>query len=455
MLNTMRDKILKYDQPVPRYTSYPTAPHLKEHSEAANDYAEMLRDIPKTEDVSLYIHIPFCAKMCWYCGCNTKITKKYFPIENYLHDLYREIDIVSRTTKQKLTVTQIHFGGGSPGILSAWDFQKLMKKLHTNFNISPTAEIAIEIDPRGVTEARVAAYAKWGVNRISLGVQDFDSKVLKSINREQPFSISFHAVKLFREYGINNINIDLLYGLPHQTTETIKQTIRQALILKPDRISFFGYAHVPWMKKHMRLIEEKTLPQKELRFDLFETGRKQLKKSGFFQIGIDHFAKPDDTLAAAWTNKTLNRNFQGYTTDQSSVLIGLGASSISRFDSGYVQNFSDIPNYRKNLDNNSLPVQKTLTFSEDDKIISEIIKNIMCYMEVDLAAIIKKYALDKCYFQYAMNKLFPFIKDGFVEFDESRLKVAPHGKPLTRLIAASFDPHWESNHAINKHARAI
>lgn len=455
MIDDIRTKILNYDRLVPRYTSYPTAPHFKPVAEAWN-YADHLANLPARSNLSLYLHVPFCAKMCWYCGCHTKITERYAPVEDYAHLMLREIDMLGDVISRLHSIQNIHFGGGSPGMLRAVDFEKIMSRIGEKFTLDKDADIAIEIDPRGLTEGRVAGYAASGVNRISLGVQDFDDKVLQSVNREQPFELSETAVNLFRAHGITKFNFDLLYGLPHQTPEIMAETIEKALSLNPDRISLFGYAHVPWMKKHMRLIEEAALPDKSARYDLFETGASLLEEAGYVAIGIDHFAKPDDKMSIALKTGKLNRNFQGYTTENTDALIGIGASSIGKLPAGYVQNAVAMPHYRDAILAGKLPVQKFCPITAEDKLRGAVIERIMCDFNVDLGEICEKYNFPITTLDYKLSDLTEFINDGFVTLTNQRtITITPSARQLVRIIASIFDEYLERVSDTPRHAKAI
>ena len=453
---TLKEKILSYDQQVPRYTSYPTAPHLQP-CDTDQPYQEALKKLSSNETISLYLHTPFCPKLCYYCGCNTKITQRYAPVEDYAHILKREIEHISDFLRNahghNMTVSHIHFGGGSPSMLRARDFELLMQALNENFDILNTAEIAMEIDPRNISEGRVATYAKYGMNRVSLGSQDFNQTTLKAVNREQPFFTNYKTVELLNQYGITDINLDLMYGLPHQTPLTIKDTIQKALLLNPTRIAFFGYAHVPWAKKHMRLIDEATLPNGSERYDLFETGREVLIDNGFVQIGIDHFAKPSDPLCKAFENKSLRRNFQGYTTDSTTTLIGLGASSISQFEDFYFQNNVDRASYERAITAQNFPIQKIYKKTKGDKIRAKIIEEIMCYGSCDLS---RTDGL-KTLFLSEEKKLETLQSQGFIILnrDSFSFKINPEAHMMTRLIASLFDDYFAPNTNEKKHARAI
>ncbi|MCB9965820.1 MAG: oxygen-independent coproporphyrinogen III oxidase [Rhodospirillales bacterium] len=457
MTHLLRDKILSYDRPVPRYTSYPTAPHFQEIREAeAGIYSQWLRDLPPQARLSLYLHVPFCQKMCWYCGCHTKITQRYAPVEDYAHLMMREIDMLGDLVAKDAAVQHIHFGGGSPGLLHANDFTQIMQRLCTAFQVAPDAEIAIEIDPRGVTAERTEAYAAAGVNRISLGVQDFDQKVLEAVNRPQPFSLSYDAVRLFRQQGISRFNIDLLYGLPHQTPDNMRQTIDKALLLMPDRISLFGYAHVPWMKKHMRLIEESSLPDKRLRFDLFEAGASALEAAGYVSIGIDHFAKPDDPLALAAGQGALHRNFQGYTTDSADALLGIGASAIGKLPQGYIQNAVDLPQYRDRILDSRVSVRKFFPMSAEDHLRAAVIERLMCDFAVNLPELCEQYGMDRAFFVPELAVLAPFESEGFVRCSAAgRVELLQAPRQMARLVCAVFDAYLPAVQDTPRHARAI
>ena len=454
MTLSLRDQILSYDRPVPRYTSYPTAPNFQILHDPSTHYA-LLSGLTPGRDISLYLHVPFCHQMCWYCGCHTKVTKKYSPVAQYTALLREEITLLSRQLGPGHKIGHIHFGGGSPGMVSADDFTAIMDGLRDVFDLRQNAEIAIEIDPRGVDPARVEAYAGAGVNRVSLGVQDFNDKVMDSVNRHQPYELSRDAVALFRAAGINRINCDLIYGLPHQDEAGMLDTIKRLGHLSPDRVSLFGYAHVPWMKKHMRLIEEQALPGKALRYDLFETGARALQDLGYVAIGIDHFAKADDPLALAARQGRLLRNFQGYTDDVSAALVGIGASSISRFEQAYVQNAVSMTDYSAAIQAGRLPGAKICPMDRDDIIHAAVIERIMCDFTVDLNRVTDDYGLSPDYFDACLGQLQDFADQGFVGIDGGIVSIAPQARPLTRLVAAAFDQYLKPADDTPRHARAI
>lgn len=451
----IKQKILQLDARVPRYTSYPTAPHFCEIEQGKNEYESALESLPKEEPLSLYLHIPFCPRLCWYCGCNTKITQRYAPVEDYVHLLLREIDIAAEKLAQPKSVSTIHFGGGSPSYLRAVDFDLIMQRLRKHFILTEQTEIAIEVDPRNISEGRVAAYAKNGVNRISLGVQDFDGRVLASVNRPQPFHLSYEAVRLMRAYGIQNINLDLIYGLPHQTPESMKRTIALAMTLEPSRLALFGYAHVPWMKKHMRLIEEGALPDKDLRYDLFETASRELVGNGFDMVGIDHFARADDPLCIAAKTGMLRRNFQGYTTDRAEDLIGLGVSSIGKVGDMYVQNAPDMPGYKSAVLDGKLPVRKYCLVRREDKLRADIIERLMCDFKADMRQICMRHGFEISHFQGEIERLKSYKALGFLTMEDDIVRLKPEARLMARNICAVFDMYLPQNPDQPRHAQAI
>jgi oxygen-independent coproporphyrinogen-3 oxidase len=432
-----------FKQQVPRYTSYPTAPHFTEHL-SDDDHKAALKAVPDGQEISLYIHVPYCHQLCWYCGCNTKITRRYSPVEGFLESLNTEIDLIAEHIGAR-TISALHFGGGSPSILTSQSFEALMTKIGSAFTFAKNADIAIELDPRNTTEAKIAAYAAAGVNRASLGVQDFSKDVQVAINRYQPFHMVYNTIELLRTYGIRSINLDLLYGLPKQTNEHIAQNVNFAAMLGASRVSLFGYAHVPWFKKHMRLIDEADLPDTDARLEQFELAKSKLIGKGYQMIGLDHFALPDDDLCKAYQQRTLRRNFQGYTTDISNTLIGLGPSSISALPDLYYQNTPDIRQYRSILAEGRLPVQKSKTLSLDDKMRREVIEQLMCYFEVDLLDIAERYGFAPSIFERDIDKLTPFLADDTASLENGRLRLIAEERQLIRPLAACFDSYLVSS----------
>ena len=448
----LKEKILCRDQAVPRYTSYPAAPHFKDGFDKYT-YESWLKVLPENSAVSLYIHVPFCSQMCFYCGCHTKITQQYQPITAYVYLLKIEAERLSFLIPKSCRITHLHFGGGSPTILESDDFLAFMSELRGLFHFDPACEIAIEADPRQMTEQRIAAYATAGVNRMSLGVQDFHQPTMESINRAQPFALTQNAVHLLHQYGIKRINFDLMYGLPFQTEETIRNTMQQALALQPDRVSFFGYAHVPWMKKHMQLMPA-NLPDQNVRYDLALAGAKVLEEAGYQAIGIDHFVHPGDTMNESLRTHTLKRNFQGYTTDDATVLIGLGASSISKLPQGYVQNTPHNVLYKQALSEAHLPVVRGLKLSDNDRMWGEIIEELMCYLRVDLKKIAADYFVPRYLFHDILDYLLPLQNDGLLTIDDEVITINPQARQVTRVVCSAFDRYLTVS-TTPRHSKAV
>jgi oxygen-independent coproporphyrinogen-3 oxidase len=436
---------------VPRYTSYPTAPHFHEGVGAA-EYGKWLEAIEDGAEASIYLHIPFCKKLCWFCGCHMAVVNSYDPITKYVELLKQEISLVAKRVRS-LKVKHIHFGGGSPTILKPDDFLGVMKLLGNSFNILDDAEIAVEIDPRTLSEATIAAYAKAGVTRVSIGVQDFNENVQKAVNRIQPFGTVFRVKQMLNDYGITKINMDLMFGLPHQTVASLLETIDLTLTLNPDRIALFGYAHVPWMKKNQQIIDETALPDTATRAEMIDMAKNHLQNSGYKSIGIDHFAKDNDELSIAAEKQTLKRNFQGYTTDESKILLGFGVSAIGSLPQGYIQNISSSREYRTSIQNGSLPIKRGIATSKEDELRRAIIESLMCHMYVDLDKMKKQYNLPNIDFSNELESLSPFQDDGLLEINNDIITINEEGRMLLRVIASNFDTYLKPS--AQKHASAI
>lgn len=439
----------KYAVQAPRYTSYPSAPHFQ--SLQPQTYAQWLADAPVLSPISLYLHIPYCSKLCWFCGCHTQITQKYAPILDYLQSLESEIGLVSGKLGTGRRVSHVHFGGGSPTILQSQHFSRLMETLNQHFALGDETQIAIELDPRTTTEAKIASYRRGGVNRVSIGVQDFDMAVQSAINRIQPFASVYETVYQCREYGINDISVDLVYGLPKQTMESFSRSLERALLLTPNRIALFGYAHVPWKKKNMRLINEADLPDERQRFGMFSYACEYLRQAGYRHIGLDHFAKMGDAMSQALENHTLKRNFQGYTTDQSGMLIGFGASAISSLPQGYAQNTANPEDYSARISRGELAVLRGYALTQEDRLRRDIIKQLMCYYEVDIESVSNRHSLPVSIFDAAFASLEPMAADGLVERHGYRLKVNKALPQAVRIVCAVFDSYFHPQP--NQHAQ--
>jgi oxygen-independent coproporphyrinogen-3 oxidase len=430
------------EQAAPRYTSYPTAPHFSAGI-GPETYAGWLEQLPAEATLSLYLHVPFCAELCSYCGCHTKIVRRREPVEAYADLLAREIDLIAARTAQQ-TISAIHWGGGTPSMLGPDLLISLSDRLAGAFNCAP-AEHAIELDPRHIDRLLVEALAKIGVTRASLGVQEFAPHVQRAIGRIQPFAEVEAAVMLLREAGIADLNFDLMYGLPHQTADDLTQSIALAHTLAPNRIALFGYAHVPWFKTHQRLIDAAALAGASERLAQAEAARAALISLGYVAIGIDHFARPDDSLAQAAAAGRLHRNFQGYTTDNADALIGLGASAIGRMPQGFVQNSPDIGGYARAIEAGSLATAKGLVLTPDDRRRGQIIERLMC----DFAADVEDFADDA----QVLGALAPLAAEQLVIIEGQRVAVTEAGRPFARLVAAAFDAYLAKGTA--RHSRAV
>ena len=431
---------------VPRYTSYPTAPHF--HSGIReNTYAEWLTELPAATSVSLYLHVPFCDTLCWFCGCHTTVVNNYAPVASYCNLLAKELAMVAKTLDGRRTVTHIHWGGGSPTLLTPDDVGRLSAAIHEWFDVAPHAEFAIEIDPRGFGGDMAWALAAAGVTRASIGVQDCDPKVQKAINRVQSDAETADCVALLRAAGIGKLNLDLIYGLPYQTEDGINRNIDFALSLHPDRLAVFGYAHVPSFKKHQALIPESALPDVAGRLEQESLIHDLLCATGYVPVGLDHYARPDDAMALAAREGTLARNFQGYTTDTAPALIGLGASAIGRLPQGYVQNQVAVPIWRAAIEAGNLATARGFALSFDDRVHRHVIERLMCDFAIDLKQVRRQFHLPCRYFDDALMRLQPLAQDGMVRIEEECMTVTPGLRPAVRLASAAFDAYLDGGGA--------
>ncbi|GLQ05980.1 oxygen-independent coproporphyrinogen III oxidase [Sneathiella chinensis] len=437
---------------VPRYTSYPTAPHFSAFLDK-EIYGAWLQELDPSVPVSLYLHVPFCRSMCWYCGCHTKISQKYEPIAGYASALRAEIRLLVKALPARFKVSHVHWGGGTPSILSSDDFASVMELIGSHFDYTEGAERAIEIDPRTADAPKIAALATAGINRASLGVQDFNPCVQEAINRVQSFEVTRDAVEALRANGIEGINFDLMYGLPHQTVDHVKETVRLSHSLSPDRVALFGYAHVPWMKTHMKMIRDEDLPGTAERVAQAEAAAAELSRLGYVQIGLDHFAKPDDDMAMALKEGTLQRNFQGYTTDDAETLLGIGASSIGRLPQGYVQNAVGIHDYERSVLNNGFATAKGVAVTTDDRMRRMVIERLMCDLVVDLAEIAGTFGQKTEIFDPELEALQEFRDEGLVTLEGKKVTVTETGRHLVRTVCAVFDAYLGNGKG--RHSRAV
>ncbi len=436
---SQRQRLLeRYDGHAPRYTSYPTAVEFSSivDEDAAGAW---LSQLSLAERVSVYVHIPFCERLCWYCGCNTRAVRNPRLISEYVAALAEELALVERALPGRPLAGAIHLGGGTPNMLSRDDLGALFRLLRHVFNVSPGAEIAAELDPAVLTREWVQAAAFHGLTRASVGVQDLAPHVQAAVNRIEPFEVVERAVGWLREAGLASINLDLMYGLPQQRVEDVVATLDQVLTLRPDRLALFGYAHVPWAKPHQKLINDAQLPGAAERLDQGEAAAAWLEAEGYVHIGLDHFALPDDPLAIALREGRLRRNFQGYTADPHQTLIGIGASSISRLPQGYYQNDATELGWRRRLQEGRLPVVRGVAVTDEDRFRGEIIEILMCRRTVDLAAVCSAHGRTVADLAAEQATLSGMASDGLVSLDGSVVALTPLGEPWLRSVARVFD----------------
>jgi oxygen-independent coproporphyrinogen III oxidase len=453
----MTDLLAKYaTRAVPRYTSYPTAPHFQADFPEAT-YAEWLAALDPAEPVSLYLHVPFCRQMCWYCGCNMKLAARYGPVAAYAETLLSEIDLLADRLPARLAASHLHLGGGTPTALSPDDLARLLDRLRARFDFAPDAELAIETDPRTLSDAMIARIGALGFTRASFGVQEFDPEVQAAINRIQPPEMVARAVDGLRAAGVRSVNFDLIYGLPHQTAEKIERTVELAAAMRPDRTALFGYAHVPWMAKNQRMIPEAALPGPAERARQAERAARRFAELGYQAIGLDHFALPEDDMAVAAREGRLHRNFQGYTTDAAGTLLPFGATSIGRTPQGYVQNIAETGAWARAVEAGRLPVARGLALSAEDRLRGAVIERIMCDGRVDLAAAGARFGAGSEWWTGARGALGAMARDGLIERHgadgEGRIALTPAGRPLARVVAAAFDAYLGASQA--RHSAAV
>lgn len=447
-----KELVRKYAVAVPRYTSYPTAPHFHDGI-TADTHRRWLGALTREQKISLYVHIPFCDTLCWFCGCHTKQIRRYHPVEEYLEALEAEIATVSEALVHGPVATHLHFGGGSPTILSPDDLRATVGLLRERFRFAERPEISVEIDPRDVGDDMLDALSDIGMTRASIGVQDFNETIQKAINRFQSFEQTRDVVEGLRARGVSSINIDVVYGLPHQTREMLNHTIDRIIELRPDRVALFGYAHVPWMKKHQTMIDEEALPNVIERYAGANRAAGRLAAAGYVRIGIDHFALPDDGLARAQKEGRLRRNFQGYTDDPAQALVGLGASSISEFPQGYVQNITPTGEYMKRAMQGELATFRGFELSKEDHMRRAFIEKLMCDFTVNRSAFREAYGEMATPLLEDAAYLAAADSDGIVAMDGDDFTVTARGRPFVRAIAASFDNYLQEGGA--KHSIAV
>ena len=439
-----------FDARVPRYTSYPTAPHFGTDV-GPGDFVQWIEALPERSAVSLYIHVPFCRRLCWFCACRTQGTTSDDPVIAYVETLKTELQLLQRHLPKGVTLSRLHWGGGTPTLLSP----DLMRSLaDAVFAVAPMAvdgEFSVEIDPNEIDDARLDALTAAGMNRASIGVQDFDPLIQKAIGREQSYALTRDVAERIRDRGVASLNADILYGLPFQTGPRISDSVQKLLTLSPDRVALYGYAHVPWMSRRQQMIPSDEMPSPEERLSLFETARQLFLWDGYVEVGIDHFAKPDDGMAKALKAGTLGRNFQGYTDDTAPALIGLGASSISRFPQGFAQNASATAAHTKAIRAGRFSVHKGHRFAGEDLLRARIIEALMCDFFVSRAELLRDFDVTppqvEALFQRAAGEFGDMIK-----VSEEGFRILERARPLTRMVARTFDAY---DSAKAKHSSAI
>lgn len=450
----------RYDQPGPRYTSYPSAPHFTPAFTSAElrRHARRSNEEPIPRDLSLYVHVPYCFSPCFYCGCNRIITRDFGRAAPYIERLMRETERMASLFERSREMIQVHFGGGTPNFLTADQLSQLLDCFDRHFRLSSSTErdFSIELDPRFLREGDIAAYARMGINRASLGVQDFDRDVQQAINREQSVAQTLGAIEQCRSAGFRSVNVDLIYGLPRQTPTGFARTLDTILHVRPDRVAIYGYAHMPELFKAQRQIVSEELPNATQRVELLTLAVDQLTSAGYRHIGLDHFALPEDDLSKALESKTLHRNFMGYTTHADCDLIGLGVSAISHIGDSFSQNHRKLVDWEVAVDKGHFPLWRGISLDEDDVIRADVIQQIMCSGEVDRRRIENRYDIAfEEYFSEALNSLAALAADGLVEFPGTRIAATSRGRLLLRMIAMCFDGYLNKQVERPRHSSVV
>ena len=436
--------IRRFDKLGPRYTSYPTADRFKTGftEQSYLDHLAERAGKPGNPPLSIYVHLPFCESLCYFCACNKIITKEHGRVAEYLRYLDKEMALVAARIGPDRKAVQLHLGGGTPTFFSADELGQLMAMLRRHFDFAPDAELGVEIDPRTVCEGTLAMLAGLGFNRNSFGVQDFDPAVQQAVNRIQPLEMVEKAVKESRKAGFESINADLIYGLPKQTLTSFGHTLDSLIRISPDRIALYNYAHLPQRFKAQRLINDSDLPSAEERLQIFMMSMQRLLDAGYVYIGLDHFSKPDDELNKARLDKSLHRNFQGYTTRAECDLVGFGVSAISKVGTSYSQSVRTVNAYYERLDRGSLPIEKGFALSQDDVLRREIIMTLMCSAPVDIEAINRDHGIDfHRYFVHELVLLRQYEEAGLITIDPLAIRVTPKGRMFVRASGMVFDSY--------------
>jgi oxygen-independent coproporphyrinogen-3 oxidase len=442
--------IATYDRPVPRYTSYPTAAQF-DASVGSAEHVDWLKELNATS-AAVYLHVPFCRDICFYCACNTSAMRREDTLEAYAGALMGELEHVSRAAPD-VVIHSVQWGGGTPSQLGASRLVAVGRRLSAMLDTCSGREMSMEVDPRYCDGELVDAMAVLGVTRASLGVQDFDIDVQRAINRLQSAETTAAALERLRGAGIRHCNIDLVYGLPRQTLDTLSRTLDQAIALQPDRFAVFAYAHVPWMKPRQALIDAETLPGAALRADMADLVSARLIAADYIKVGLDHYARPGDALARAAAQRTLRRNFQGYVADRSPWVIGVGASAISCLPRGYTQNASKTAAYMACIEQTGIATARGIAWSPTDRLRGDVISELMCHFDVDLAEVCQRHGVAVQTLLDDVPALTPLLDDGLAQRDGTRLAVTERGRPLVRSVCAAFDRYYTG--AEGRHARGI
>ncbi|MEW7009401.1 oxygen-independent coproporphyrinogen III oxidase [Lentilitoribacter sp. EG35] len=432
--------ITKLSANVPRYTSYPTAPNFSPDL-GPQLVEKMHASIDNGGALSIYIHIPYCDRLCWFCGCHTKQTKSYIPISYYVETLLEEIELHRKALAHSPEVAHIHFGGGSPSMLKSEDFNELSKKLRTSFRVTEKTEISVEIDPNDMSDDMLVGLQKIGITRASIGVQDFDPDVQEAINRPQTFEQTRDLIEELRSINISSINVDALYGLPRQDMNRLNNTLEKVISLSPDRVAMFGYAHVPWLKKHQNMINDQELPNIEQRHQQADFADQFLTSSGLQKIGIDHYATPEDSLTKALNEGTLHRNFQGYTTDQCNNLLGLGASSINQYDGGFIQNTVPTKQYKAQISEGKFAANRGYELTQDDRIRGYVIERLMCDFSFNFDDVAIKFGDTGTPIIETAKSVVLQDSDDLCWIGNGKFNVSADKRAFTRIVASKFDAY--------------
>ncbi len=452
------DLIRRYDGRGPRYTSYPTAlqfsDSLTEDDYRQNANASNASGLP----LSLYVHIPFCHSLCYYCGCNKIVTRNEARVAKYMENLYREIDMQAELFDRSRVVEQLHFGGGTPTYLDGDQLGELLQKLGSAFTLDDSAarEFSIEVDPRTVDADGISVLTRLGFNRLSLGIQDFDPVVQEAVNRQQSLAEVRALYDAARESGYKSISFDLIYGLPHQTVTSFARTLSSVVDLRPDRLAVYNYAHLPQRFKGQRMINADDIPAPETKLEVLELTIERLTEAGYVYIGMDHFALPEDDLVTARRDGSLQRNFQGYSTHRQCDLIGLGVSSISDIGNVYAQNAVTTMEYESLIENGSLPIRKGIAVDDDDRLRADVIQALMCYDALLFDDFDASHAVPfRDYFAAELERLGPLADDELIEVDDEGIHILPKGRLLLRNIAMTFDRYFSGLQEDGRFSRAI